>query len=123
MFFSYPFSYKISGGEFDQNGVTPLGVASIIYSAEIGSAAPNRIIRVSDFKNPSSRFMTIENEDGLLLGNSGGFTQPLVTSGWIYIDPLGTRHNGRSTTSLLDGHVELVRPAVGLEKERWDPRF
>jgi hypothetical protein len=95
VFLNYPFSYNLSGGNLDETGSVPLGVVSLIYYAEYGASSPNYINRISTFKDPSIRFLSVEKGDFVFTSvsnNSNSLRPPLSfnppSAGWVSQDTL-----------------------------------
>ncbi len=134
-FQAYPFSYRIEGGSTyspDNDGRT-IGAAGIASS--IGDSLENSyLFHTAEIQNPSGKLMTVD-PDLPALGTEPGEPPPLhsspspsnvifmPSSSWDPHDGLTRRHSGRATVSLADGHVEIVLPSFGLQREHWDARY
>jgi prepilin-type N-terminal cleavage/methylation domain-containing protein len=123
----YPFSYTANScypGRVANHGILSL------FSGLVG--LPPEPFKSSAIKSPSSKIMLVDEyssnpttkpDDGrwtAAVTNFIGLNHPQ----WN-IDPsyITDRHTKRGTTTLCDGHVEIVKPSYGNQVEHYDPIY
>jgi len=124
-FQDYRFSYSLNRGGFESSP----GMASEIIRSQ--SVLAN--FHASSISRPSLKIMLAEQRTILEGPLNRTYATEGIGSGWIWTnwdarfpanmpDRLASRHNGKGNQAFADGHVETVKPEVGLLPEHCDPR-